>query len=111
MILYSKNSTILIMQRLSSRPRKSNLCLLPAFLIVSLLSGSYQSFAQPCTLHPRLHKVTADVSPTIKSFMEFLPVDFQTNPTKKYPLVVYLGGTGEMFQQPGGDDYDLCPML
>ena len=43
--------------------------------------------------------------------MEFFPVDFQTNPTKKYPLIVYLGGTGEMFQQPGGDDYDLCPAL
>ncbi|MGB8190653.1 MAG: T9SS type A sorting domain-containing protein [Chitinophagaceae bacterium] len=67
--------------------------------------------AQPCFVNPRIHKVTADVSWAIKSFMEYLPADWETNPTKKYALLVYLGGTGEMFQQPGGNDYDLCPVL
>ena len=43
--------------------------------------------------------------------MEFKPVDYNTNPTKKYPLLIYIGGTGEMFQQPGGSDQDLCPVL
>jgi hypothetical protein len=43
--------------------------------------------------------------------MEYKPVDFDSNPTKKYALLIYIGGTGEMFQQPGGSDYDLCPVL
>lgn len=43
--------------------------------------------------------------------MEFKPVDWLTNPTKKYALLIYMGGTGEMFQQPGGTDQDLCPVL
>ena len=65
--------------------------------------------AQPCTINPRIKKITANVSPTIKAYMEFKPVDWLTNPTKKYALLIYMGGTGEMFQQPGGTDQDLCP--
>ncbi|HKP31169.1 MAG TPA: T9SS type A sorting domain-containing protein [Chitinophagaceae bacterium] len=64
-----------------------------------------------CTINPRIHKITANVSSTIKSYLEFKPVDYATNPTKKYPLLIYIGGTGEMFQQPGGSDQDLCPVL
>jgi predicted peptidase len=43
--------------------------------------------------------------------LEFKPLGYDANPTKRYPLLIYIGGTGEMFQQPGGTDQDLCPAL
>src|SRR5689334_23639215 len=73
---------------------------------------SYQvSSAQNCFINSRIHKITADISPTIKSYMEIKPYDYDSTSPKKYPLLVYIGGTGEMFQQPGGTDQDLCPAL
>src|SRR5437764_1998175 len=73
---------------------------------------SYQvSSAQNCFVNARIHKITADISPTIKSYMEIKPVGYDSTSSKKYPLLVYIGGTGEMFQQPGGTDQDLCPAL
>lgn len=67
--------------------------------------------AQNCFVNQRIKKYTADISWAIKSYMMYEPVDWNTNPTRKYALLVYLGGTGEMFQQPGGTDQDLCPAL
>jgi hypothetical protein len=43
--------------------------------------------------------------------MEIKPYDYDTNPTRKYPLLVYLGGTGEMFQAPNSNTAELCPAL
>lgn len=64
-----------------------------------------------CFVNSRIKKITANVSGSIKSYLEFKPVGYDTDVNKKYPLIVYIGGTGEMFQQPGGTDYDLCPVL
>ena len=75
-------------------------------LLLSLLSS-----AQNCFVNVRIKKVTANITPAIQSYMWYKPVDYDANPTKKYPLLIYLGGTGEMFQQPGGSDQDLCPAL
>ena len=81
-------------------------------LSIALLSVADNTVsAQPCFVNPRIKKITANISWAIKSYMEYKPVDFDTNPTRKYALLIYLGGTGEMFQQPGGSDYDLCPIL
>src|SRR5687767_5512294 len=81
-------------------------------LSITLLSVAYSTAnAQPCFVNSRIKKITADISWAIKSYMEYKPVDFDSNPTKKYALLIYIGGTGEMFQQPGGSDYDLCPVL
>lgn len=79
-----------------------------SFSAIVLFTSSV--YAQ-CFINPRIKKITANISSTIKSYMEFKPVDYATNPTKKYPLLIYIGGTGEMFQQPGGSDQDLCPIL
>lgn len=59
----------------------------------------------------RIKKIQADVDPWIKSYMEIKPVDYETNPTRKYPLLVYLGGTGEMFQAANSNTVELCPAL
>jgi dienelactone hydrolase len=79
--------------------------------LASLAMALNASHAQNCFVNTRIKKITADISWAIKSYLEYKPVDFATNPTKKYPLLIYFGGTGEMFQQPGGNDQDLCPVL
>lgn len=75
------------------------------------LFATFTASAQNCFVNSRIHKITATVSPTIKSYLEFKPLGYDTDVSKKYPLIVYIGGTGEMFQQPGGTDQDLCPVL
>jgi len=89
---------------------------LSVFLLLVLLAGATSAEGQYCN-YPhcqilcRIHKITANVSSTIKSYMEIKPADYDAHPTKKYPLIVYLGGTGEMFQTPGTGDSDLCPVI
>lgn len=40
--------------------------------------------------------VTANVTTTIQGYYESLPVDYAANPTKKYPLLIFLHGVGEL---------------
>ncbi|HYF33216.1 MAG TPA: T9SS type A sorting domain-containing protein [Chitinophagaceae bacterium] len=95
----------------TSSSRKLTISVLYAAVLLLALSGLNTANAQNCYVNPRIKKITANVSATIKSYMEFKPVDWNANPTKKYPLIVYFGGTGEMFQQPGGSSQDLCNVL
>jgi hypothetical protein len=76
-----------------------------------MLTGFTTTFAQNCFVNPRIKKITASISPAIQSYLEFKPIGYDANPTKRYPLLIYIGGTGEMFQQPGGTDQDLCPAI
>src|SRR5689334_6155814 len=78
---------------------------------IAILFTSQLVLSQTCFVNPRVHKITANITPAIQSFMEMLPYDYDSTTSKKYPLLVYIGGTGEMFQQPGGTDQDLCPAL
>src|SRR5262245_39521340 len=85
-----------------------------ALLCISLLLfvSSFQRLsAQNCFVNTRIKKITANISGSIKSYLEFKPVGYDANTTKRYPLLIYIGGTGEMFQQPGGTAQDLCPAL
>lgn len=84
---------------------------IPAYSLIMLSFAGIDTANAQCFINPRIKKITADISWAIKSYMEYKPVDFDTNPTKKYALLIYFGGTGEMFQQPGGSDQDLCPVL
>lgn len=99
------------MQPSTSGVRKLTMSVLYAALFSLVLSVPQAANAQNCYVNPRIKKITANISSTIKSYLEFKPVDFASNPTKKYALLVYFGGTGEMFQQPGGSSQDLCPVL
>src|SRR3954466_14432333 len=58
-----------------------------------------------------IRKIQADISPYVKSYMEIKPADYESNPTRKYPLLVYLGGTGEQFQFPNNNTVELCHTL
>ena len=84
---------------------------IPSILLMIGLFGFTTINAQNCFVNPRIKKITANISASIKSYMEFKPLGYDANSPKKYPLLIYIGGTGEMFQQPGGTDQDLCPAL
>ena len=58
-----------------------------------------------------IKKIQANITPYVQSYMEVKPADFESNPTRKYPLLVYLGGTGEQFQIPNSNTLDLCHTL
>ncbi|HRP56084.1 T9SS type A sorting domain-containing protein [Agriterribacter sp.] len=62
---------------------------LSSFFIFSIQS----SFAQ---YQKTQRAVSTQVSPTILGFYESLPVDYASNPTKKYPLLIFLHGVGEL---------------
>jgi len=93
---------------LNRQLRTSVLCVATLFVI---LSGFTNAQAQNCFVNPRIKKITANISPAIKSYLEYKPLGYDSTTTKKYPLLIYIGGTGEMFQQPGGTDQDLCPAI
>jgi hypothetical protein len=95
----------------TARLRRLKLSVLALITLAMMLTGLTSVQAQNCYVNPRIKKITANISTTIQSYLEFKPVDYATAPNKKYALLVYLGGTGEMFQQPGGSDQDLCPVL
>ena len=82
-----------------------------AFTLLVTLAGFTASQAQNCFVNPRIKKITANISPAIQSYLEFKPAGYDSTSSKKYPLLIYIGGTGEMFQQPGGTSQDLCPVL
>lgn len=93
------------------RPSTASRRKLSMAVFLMVLFASFTASAQNCFVNTRIKKITANVSSTIKSYLEFKPVGYDTDVSKKYPLIVYIGGTGEMFQQPGGTDQDLCPVL
>ncbi|MGN6435212.1 MAG: PKD domain-containing protein [Agriterribacter sp.] len=59
-------------------------------LLFAVLSIT-KSYSQTQTQTP----VYANVSTYIKGYYESLPVDYKTNTTRKYPLLIFLHGTGE----------------
>lgn len=88
-------------QRLSAWAQKT-IC-----FFVCLIMGS-SAFAQ-CTLN-NLEKVTLPNSEWIaggyfKGLLRKLPADYNSNPTKKYPVIIYFHGKGAMGD---GTQQDLC---
>ncbi len=60
-------------------------------LFISIISYS-NTYSQKQTVSP----VYTNVSANIKAYYESLPVDYAANPSKKYPLIVFLHGVGEL---------------
>jgi len=69
---------------------KSYLSLLTRLLILVFLGFSIPAIAQYQT--PRVFDGT---DPNVKGYLEYLPDDFATNPTKQYPIMVFFHGIGE----------------
>ena len=115
------------MQLLSPLSRNLKITVLSFAFLSAFMLGNLSAVGQcpgPGTMCPplapgvpggfvncRIKKIQANIDPWIKSYMEIKPVDYETNPTRKYPLLVYLGGTGEMFQVPNNNTVELCHTL
>jgi predicted peptidase len=66
--------------------RKINLLILLSTFFASV------SFSQVQTLKA----VQANITNNIAGYYESLPVDYYSNPTKKYPLLIFFHGSGEL---------------
>lgn len=122
-----KTLQICIMRSLLSNSGSLRILVLSTSLLSLIMLGNFSAVGQcpgPGTMCPplapgvpggfvncRIKKIQADINPWIKSYMEIKPVDYESNPTRKYPLIVYLGGTGEMFQVPNNNTVELCHVL
>lgn len=73
-------------QRSASLPKKASVF----FTLILLLS--FQSNAQVQTLQP----VYTKVSNYIKGYYESLPVNYASQPSKKFPLLIFIHGKGEI---------------
>ncbi|HRO48415.1 hypothetical protein, partial [Agriterribacter sp.] len=72
---------------------KRNLFPFLFFFFSFFFFNSQSSFAQ----YQKTQKaVTANVHAQIGGFYESLPVDYASNPTKKYPVLIFLHGVGEL---------------
>ena len=49
------------------------------------------------TTQNTLKTVTTNIYSNVGGYAESLPNDYAANPTKKYPLIVFLHGSGELF--------------
>jgi dienelactone hydrolase len=76
-----------------------------------LLSRQQAIGQTTCTVNPRINKIDANITPRIQTYMEYLPLDYNTNPTAHYPIIIYWGGQGEIFGTAGGTRQDLCTLL
>lgn len=74
---------------------KNNLTLFSGAIIIATFVFSVLSFvdakAQTQTIKPVYERLYSDVG----GFYESLPVDYNANPEKKYPLLVFMHGSGE----------------
>ena len=51
--------------------------------------------AMVCFFHSAQSQQTARMTPNNTGYLEYLPSDYSTNPTKKYPLLIFLHGSNE----------------
>ncbi|MCC7525573.1 MAG: T9SS type A sorting domain-containing protein [Chitinophagaceae bacterium] len=78
-----------IYSQINLRKTFSFLAVLVSFLAISIQTsfGQYQKTQKA---------VNYNVHSNIGGFYESLPVDYASNPTKKYPLIIFLHGVGEL---------------
>jgi len=80
--------------------------ILSLFFLIAFpfLSDQNLAYGQPCPgQNPRIQRINANISPRIQSYMLYLPLDYNTNPSATYPVIIYWAGQGELF--------DFCTLL
>ncbi|MBN8859086.1 MAG: T9SS type A sorting domain-containing protein [Sphingobacteriales bacterium] len=68
-----------------------NLVITSAFLFVFCANNAFSQ-----TTQNTLKAVTTNIYSNVGGYLESLPNDYAANPTKKYPLIVFLHGSGEL---------------
>ena len=71
--------------------------LLPIILLFSLLAFQNYSAVGQINSNSDINKHTLKTlgHNNVKGYLEYLPPDYNTNPDKRYPVIVFLHGTGE----------------
>src|SRR5919199_765791 len=69
-----------------------SICRLGLLVLLCLSLSIGPAVAQNLTQRP----VTTNVNYAIGGYYECLPLDYKTNPTKKYPLLIFIHGIGEL---------------
>ncbi len=70
-----------------------NLAITSTFFLCSIF-GSLNAFSQ--SYQSSYTPVTTNIYSNVGGYMESLPNDYAANPTKKYPLIIFLHGSGEL---------------
>ncbi|MBX3254720.1 MAG: T9SS type A sorting domain-containing protein [Chitinophagaceae bacterium] len=89
------------MKNIVPLPRIALVILLAVFL---LTLSSFPGFAQTQSSRPVYQRLYT----TLGGYQESLPVDYEKNPTKRYPLLIFLHGSGE---RGDGSPADLSKLL
>src|SRR4029453_3290810 len=81
---------------------------LSLILIFSVNDLSSQSICPSCWVPVTKHRFVTNtyVSPWINGYMEYLPPEYAANPTKKFPLIIFMAGDGSF--GPGTFE-SMCP--
>lgn len=71
-----------------------NLAITSSFLLLCCIFTTQNAFSQ--SYQDAYNPKTVNIYSNVGGYMESLPNDYAANPTKKYPLIVFLHGSGEM---------------
>lgn len=77
----------------SSRKNQIQYCIAVLMFFVSFCFLSVNNVA--AQYQTTVKAVTKDINPLIKGYQESLPVDYSSNPSKKYPLLIFIHGKAE----------------
>ena len=93
-----------------SKPRLLKLCVLFLLILFSVNDLRSQSICPACWVPVTKHRFVTNtvVSPWIYGYLEYLPPAYATNPTKKFPLIIFISGIGSI---GGGTFESMCPAL
>lgn len=91
-----------------SRTNVLKVIALSLIVIFSVKDLSSQSLCPTCWVPVTKHRFVTNtyVSPWINGYMEYLPPEYAANPTKKFPLIIFLAGDGSF--GPGTFE-SMCP--
>ena len=87
---------------------KSLLCAL--IILLAFQESKSQSICPNCWVPVTKHRFVTNtiVSPWIYGYLEYLPPAYAANPTKKFPLIIFISGIGSI---GGGSFESMCPAL
>ncbi len=93
-----------------SRTRLLRLCVLVLIVVFSTSDLKSQSICPTCWVPVTKHRFVTNtvVSPWIYGYLEYLPPAYAANPTKKFPLIIFISGIGSI---GGGTFESMCPTL
>ena len=93
-----------------SKAKLLKVCVLFLLVLFSVNDLRSQSICPTCWVPVTKHRFVTNtvVSPWIYGYLEYLPPAYAANPTKKFPLIIFISGIGSI---GGGTFESMCPAL